>query len=175
MSIQKRGKWGWTTTAMGLASLALAVPGVQAAKPIRTMRPPASVTLLAGTACPFDVTDTELPGTTFKTTVFSDGRMQEKRKGREQFTNVATGESVILKLAATVTSEVRDGIMFFKSTGNAVARFFPGDQTDFGTVGEDGALLYVTGHAEGAFPLNTEILTSFSLSGRATDICGLIS
>jgi hypothetical protein len=175
MPIQNRSKPVWIATALGLASLALAVPGVQAAKPIRTTRSPESRTLVAGTACPFDVTDTELPGSTFKTTVFSDGRSQEKRKGREQFTNVATGESVILKLAVTVTSEVRDGIMFFKSAGNGSAQFFPGDQTDFGTVGEDGALLHVTGHVEGALDLNTELFTSFSLSGRATDICGLIS
>jgi hypothetical protein len=177
MPIQNRSKPVWIAAALGLASLALAVPGVQAAKPIVTTRPPVTTTLEAGTACPFEVTDTELPGSTFKTTVFSDGRSQEKRKGQEQFTNVATGESVIVKLAATVTSEVRDGILFFKSTGIAVGRFFPGDQGPFGTVGEDGALFHVTGHAEGVVDLSTEngIGIFFSLSGRATDICGLIS
>ena len=175
MSIQNRSKCVWIAAALGLASLALAVPGVQAAKPTRTTRPPESSLLPAGMACPFDVTQTELPGSTFKTTVFSDGRSQEKRKGRVQFTNVGTGQSVIVKLAVTVTFEDRDGIRFFESSGIGFTQFFPGDQTDFGTIGEDGALLRITGHVEGALDLNADLFTSYSLNGQATDICGLIS
>ena len=175
MSIQNRGKWVWIAAALGLASLALAVPGVQAAKPTPTTRPPGSEPLEAGTACRFAVIETELPGTTFKTTVFSDGREQEKRKGRVQFTNPATGQSVIVQLAVTVTFEERGGITFFKSSGIGFTRFLPGDQTDFGTIGEDGALLRITGHVEGAFGPPDDLFIFYSLSGRKSDICGLIS
>jgi hypothetical protein len=174
MSFQNRSRWVWIAAALGLVSLALAVPGVQAAKPTRMTRPPGSLLLPAGEACPFDVLETELPGSTFKTTVFSDGREQEKRKGRVQFTNVATGQSVIVKLAVTVTFEVRDGILFFESSGIGFTPFLPGDQTDFGTIGEDGALLRITGHVEGAFGPDG-LFTSYSLNGRRSDICGLIS
>jgi hypothetical protein len=175
MRSQSRGKRVWITTALAFASLALAVPGVQAAKPTRTPLPLESTTLVAGTACPFDVTDTPLPGSKLTETVFSDGRVLITSAGRDQVTNDATGESVVLNTSGTVRFEERDGKVFIESTGHVVFFFLPGDQGPFGAAGEDGAYYHVIGHAKETLDLDQDLITSFSFSGRATELCGLIS
>jgi hypothetical protein len=175
-SFAHQGKRAAILVGLGLIALAVAVPTVHAAKPTRTPLPLGTTELEAGTACPFDVTITTLPGSTLTETVFSDGRVVITSQARERVTNVEEDKSIVLNASGTLTiEEDADGNLHFTSTGHINFFFLPGDEGPFGTTGENGGLFHVVGRATETLDLEQDRITSFSWSGQATELCSLIS
>ncbi len=59
-------------------------------------------------------------------------------------------------------------------TGRFMFLFLPGDQGPFGQVAEP-ALIRLVGHSRYTFDIDNNLVTAFSLSGVATDLCALIA
>lgn len=164
-------------TAAGLLALGIAAPVVHAAKP-STPLPPTPLSLPAGLGCAFDV---ELePDSTSRATLteFGDGRILITSNGESTVTNLDDPtRSVRVRdrgtLLQTYDADAND--VFIEAQGQTIFYFYPGDQGPLGTVGPNGGLFHVTGHVREMWDLDNDVITSFSSSGQATDLCALIS
>ena len=161
-----------------VGALALvAVPTALAAKPIRTVleQPPPSV-IPAGQGCSFDVGEQAGEGMT-TLTEFSDGRTVIHVNADPILTNLETGDTFVQRARAKVTDTVdaQANEIVEEISGQVFVSFLPGDQGPSGVVEEPGALLSIIGHQRLTFDADTFVLTSYSLNGKATDICAQLS
>lgn len=111
---------------------------------------------------------------------FDDGRFVITGSGRDTVTNLDDDISLTLKTSGKITfSDTADGDLRVQASGRTVFYFFAGDQGPFGPVGANGALYYIVGHVDEILDLDEEgsvtSVTSFEWSGRATELCSLIS
>ena len=112
-------------------------------------------------------------------TEFSDGRSQTIRHAQTTLTNPGTGDSFVQvsRYKETQTPDPEANEVLVETSG----RFFIGfeeweaDKGPLGEIGEDGMLASVIGHEQYTLHPDTGVITSYSLDGRATDICALLS
>ena len=155
----------------------IAIPMAKAAKPDRTVFGPSSPdTIPAGFGCSFDVGFQPSDDAFRIVTVFSDGRTVTIGHGRPTLTNLDTGESYVQtsRYKATETYNPESNDVLIEVSGRIYLQFFPGDQGPSGTVGANGALFAVAGHAALTVDLDTFVYTSFSLDGQSLDLCAAI-
>jgi hypothetical protein len=164
--------------ALAVGALALiSVPSAVGAKPTRTLIEAESFVIPAGFGCAFDVEEQVQEGTTVVVTEFSDGRVVTHGNSEPTLVNLDTGTSFVQRTRATVTetydAEMND--LLVEISGRIFISLFPGDQGPVGEIGENGALLAVVGHQHLTVDLDTDVITSYSLDGQATDLCALLS
>lgn len=154
----------------------IAVPTALGAKPIKTEFQPQPFVIPAGFGCPFDVdvADEDAQATI---TQFSDGRVVIHGHAEPTVTNLETGDSFLQRTRAKITQTVdpEANEVLFEISGRILINLYPGDQGPFGEVGEDGLVASVIGHQRFTADLDTEVVTSYSLDGQATDVCPLTS
>jgi hypothetical protein len=98
-------------------------------------------------------------------------------RSRLTLTNLETGDSFVQvsRYKVTETFDPEANEVLVEISGRIFIGFIEGDQGPFGEVGEDGLLVSVIGHQQFTVDLGTNVVTSYSLDGTATDICPLIS
>ena len=152
-------------------------PAAFGAKPIRTVFHPQPIFIPAGFGCAFDVEEVPSADTRAVITEFSDGRTVIQGKSDPTLTNLETGEVFLQRTRAKIT-DVYDPLandVLEEISGRIFVGFFPGDEGPFGEVGENGALYSVIGHQRLTYDLDAQVITSYSLDGRAIDICAALS
>lgn len=171
------------TAVAGIIVVALALLAVPTtalgAKPIRTVTEPKGFVAPAGTYCSFGVEGQPDENARRTITQFSDGRIQTIGHAQTTLTNRATGDSFVQvsRYKETQTFDPEANEVLVETSG----RFFIGfeeweaDKGPLGEVGEDGMLASVIGHEQYTLHPDTGVITSYSLDGRATDICALLS
>ena len=110
-------------------------------------------------------------------TEFSDGRVVTHGTAPEiTVTNLETGDSFLQRsrYKETVRHVAEANDLLVEISGRYAINLFPGDQGPFGEV-EDGALLSVVGHQAFTLDLDTDVITAYSLKGKATDTCAELS
>jgi hypothetical protein len=164
-------------TALSAAGALVIAPAVGAGKPVRTPLPAEPLALDAGSSCRFDVVLTPQAGTRITQTEFDDGRVVIKTNGSSNVANADTGAEVTVRDHSTVTNvlDADANDLHIEASGQTIFYFFPGDQGPFGEVGPNGGLFHVTGHVEEIWDLDTDVVTAFSLNGRATELCSRIA
>jgi hypothetical protein len=164
--------------AVVVAALALiAAPPALGVKPTKTVLEAEGFVIPAGEGCAFDVEEQVPEGTTFVVKEFSDGRIVTHGNSDPTLVNLDTGDSFIQRTRATVTetydAEAND--LSVEISGRVFVSFLPGDQGPFGEVGAAGGLFSVIGHQRFTVDLDSDVITSYSLAGKAIDICPLLS
>ena len=158
------------------ALLLVSDPALAAAKPTRTVIVPEPILIPAGFGCPFDVGGEPDDKARQTITEFSDGRVQTIGRANPTLTNLDTGKSIVhhssYKLTQTYNSDTDEVVLSI--SGKFFITLYPGDQGPFGVVGENGALLSITGNQYLTLDPETEVITSYSLDGQATDLCALL-
>ena len=153
-------------------------PAVLAAKPTRTLVEFSDPWVFpAGLGCAFDVGAVPSDGARGAITDFGDGVTATVGHGNGTFTNLDTGASYfqMSRYRAIETYDPVTNDVVIQLSGRVWFNLYPGDQGPFGLVDEPGALLSIQGQVAYTFDLDTELVTSFSLDGQATDICALLS
>lgn len=146
----------------------VAVPTAMGAKPIRTVISPLPpIALPAGLGCSFPLDGQPDPKAQQTIMEFSDGRIVTFGHANATLTNLDTGASILWRSRYRLSDNSGRGRFFFL--------FFPGDEGPLGEVGENGALLGLVGHFQWTADPLTDVITSFTLNGQATDICALLS
>lgn len=161
---------------LGVAVLILAGgSAAYAAPPERAPFTPDPTVLGPGQACDFNVEIAQEGN--YTQTTFADGRFTITGSGRDTVTNLDADLSLTLRTSGKITiTELVNGDQRLQASGRTVFYFFEGDQGPFGPVGEDGALYYIVGHVDETLDPDTGFtVTSFEWSGRATELCSLIS
>lgn len=160
-----------------MAVILLAASGASAAPPERQPFTPDPTVLEPGQACTFNVEIAQGPGSKFTETVFDDGRTVIIGSGSDRITNLDDEISITLPTSGKITfTELANGDLRAQVSGRTVFFFFEGDQGPSGLVGEDGALYHIVGHVDETLDPDTGFtVTSFEWSGRATELCSLIS
>jgi hypothetical protein len=161
---------------LGVAVLVLAGASVAyAARPEREPYTPDPTVLGPGQACDFNVEITQEGN--YTQTTFADGRVTITGSGQDTVTNLDADLSLTFRTSGKITTtELANGDQRLQASGRTVFYFFEGDQGPFGPVGEDGALYYLVGHVDETLDPDTDFtVTSFEWSGRATELCSLIS
>lgn len=160
---------------LGVAVLILAGASVaQAAQPERAPYTPDPTLLEPGQACGFGVEIAQEGN--YTQTVFDDGTFVVTGSGQDRVTNLDDDISLTLRTSGKLTmSESMDGDLRIQASGRTVFYLFEGDQGPFGLVDFPGALYYIVGHVDEILDLDTDTVTSFEWSGRATQLCSLIS
>jgi hypothetical protein len=161
---------------IGSAIALVVAPVAVAAKPIRTVFDPQAFVIPAGGGCAFDVEGQ--PGDAWATlTEFSDGRTVLHGHGEPTLTNLETSDTFAQRTRATVTDTLdpQANEIVEEISGRIFIGLFPGDQGPSGLVEEPGALLSVVGHQRLIYDADTFVVTSYSLNGKATDICAQLS
>jgi hypothetical protein len=156
----------------------IAAPPALGAKPTRTVIGSTGDFLIpAGFGCSFDVgvqADEDARGAI---TEFSDGRVQIVAHAELTLRNPETGDSVVQRSSykETDTFDTEANDLLIEISGRYGLALFPGDQGPAGEVGESGALFAVTGRQQFTLDLDSDLVTSYSLNGQATDLCPLLS
>ena len=161
-----------------VAALALfVVPTGLAAKPTRTVFEPQPFVIPAGLGCSFDVEARPGDGARAALTEFSDGRTVLHGHATSTLTNLETGATFAQRTRAKVTDtfDPEANEIVEEISGRIFIGFFPGDQGPSGLVEEPGAVLSVIGHQRLTYDADTFVITSYSLNGKATDICAQLS
>lgn len=160
-----------------VGALALvAVPTALASKPIRTVFEPRPFVIAAGQGCAFDV-QVQPRNARATLTEFSDGRTVLRGHGDGTLTNRETGETFDQRTRAKVTDtfDPQTNEIAEEISGRIFVAFLPGDQGPSGVVEAPGAVLSVIGHQRLTYDADTFAVTSYSLNGKATDICAQLS
>lgn len=161
-----------------VGALALvAVPTALAAKPIRTVFEPQPLVIPAGFGCSFDVGGQPGEGARATLTEFSDGRTVIQGHAEPTLTNLETGETFAQRTRAKITDtfDPQTNEIVEEVSGRIFINLYPGDQGPSGLVEEPGAVLSVIGHQRLTFDPDTFVVSSYSLNGKATDICAQLS
>jgi hypothetical protein len=157
------------------AFLAVGATAAWAAKPERAPYSPDPIQLETGQACAFPVQIEPVSGSTFTATTFGDGRFVITGSGHDRVTNLVTSATHTVPTSGKLTiTELPDGDQRIQGSGRSIFYLFEGDQGPFGEVGFPGALYYVVGNVDETLDLDTNVITSFGWSGRATELCGLV-
>jgi hypothetical protein len=162
---------------VALAALIVVAPAT-GAKPTRTVvHLEGGFLIPAGQGCSFDVRgeSSERARQTF--TEFSDGRIVTIGHAEPTLINLDTGNSFVQRsrYKATETFDPETNELFVEISGRFFINLFEGDQGPSGEVEEPGELLSVIGHQQFTVDPDTGVITSYSLDGRATDLCSLLS
>jgi hypothetical protein len=168
----------WLTLAAVILALLVSNPlPAIAGKPTRTVIEPTGVLIPAGFGCSFDVEGQPDEDAWSAITEFEDGRIQIISNAKPTLTNLDTGESIVhhSSYKQTLSYDPIGNDFLIELSGRIFAQFFPGEEGPFGEVGEDGALLSLAGYFQATWDLDTELYTSFSMDGKVTDLCTLLS
>ena len=151
-------------------------PAALAAKPTRTViEPPDPFVIPTGLGCAFDVGVAPIGWQAI--TEFDDGRTVRIGHADISMTNLDTGASY-LQISRYRDVETYDPVTndaLVQVSGRIFWNLWPGDRGPFGVIGEPGAVFGTVGNVTVTFDLDTELVTSFSLDGQATDICSELS
>ena len=163
-------------TALALVTFGLVGASIaSAAKPERGPLITEPTVLEPGQACAFDVEISQVPGSNFTETFFSN-RYVITGSGHERVRQLPGGPSVTLPTSGKVTvSDLVNGDQRVQASGRNIFYFFEGDQGPFGEVGSNGALYYIVGHVDEVLDPDTGFtVTAFEWSGSATELCSQI-
>ncbi|HEU4319685.1 MAG TPA: hypothetical protein VFS66_06350 [Acidimicrobiia bacterium] len=164
------------TVARRMLVLAVAVLVLAGASPAYAAKPergPATPALIESDVCAFPVQNSQEGN--YTETTFADGRIVITGSGRDTVTNVDADISLTLKTSGKITITEVDGDQRLQASGRTLFWFYAGDQGPFGPVGANGALYYIVGHVDQILDQELLLVTSFEWSGRATELCSLIS
>jgi hypothetical protein len=164
-------------TAFVVALALLVAPAGRAAKPTRTVFEPQPGVFPAGFGCSFDVQRQPGDGARATLTEFSDGRTMLHGHAKVTLTNLETGDTFAQRTRAKVTDtfDPEGNQIVEEISGRIFILLLPGEQGPSGLVEEPGALLSVVGHQRLTLDADTFVTTSYSLNGKATDICARLS
>ena len=162
-----------------LATL-VAVPAASADKPDRSPAEPFGdpVTIPAGVVCDFDLTVGEVVNNGTFTTFFDKQGVPRWTHGSGKlvwrYTNEVTHRSIDVNISGPgKTVEGDDGVVHIDGTGPWGLLFFPGD--DPGPLGPAPGAFIVTGHMQLEFDTNTGVFTLVGYTGKAQNVCTLLS
>jgi hypothetical protein len=179
MAVPRFSRWQAALITVVVVAL-ISVPTALGAKPTRTViHPEGDVDFVfpAGFGCSFDVRAEPDENGSGLITEFSDGRVVTHGHADITLTNLETGDSFLQRsrYEETVRHVAETNDLFVEISGRYGINLFPGDQGPFGEVGENGALLSVVGHQVFTLDLDTDVITAYSLTGKATDACAELS
>ena len=166
--------------ALSLAGVAASSGPAQAAKPTRIVLPPKndSFVVPAGLGCAFDVqVRRDDPEAHVTTTIFDDGRVMTQGHATPTLVNLDSGLSLDhdSNYRSVLTLDPDSPVAHVVINGTFYISVWPGDDGPFGVVVEPGAMFSLTGHVTFDIELPSEVITSFTLNGTATDLCAPLS
>jgi hypothetical protein len=167
------GRWA---IVVALVSAVLA-PVAMANKPDRQVLPGADEVVPPGLACPGAVAPEGVHvrslGPTSVVRTWDDGRALLSGRHPDEFTNVATGKSIILRLQGSAAFVPQaDGSVKGRLSGRTVYIFFPGEVGP----GDDatGRTYVFTGNVRLVLDASGAVV-GFSSSGKMDDVCAMIA
>ncbi|WP_133411765.1 hypothetical protein [Agromyces badenianii] len=145
-------------------------------KPTRTVVVPESIVIPVGEACSFPVALDVPERVSVVVTEFADGRIVTHDRAKLTLTNADTGESLVHITSAMITEvPAGGGEIQVDISGQLFMWFYPGDQGPNGLVEYPGEAFSVNGHTRVTVDEETLVFTSFSIKGKATDICAALA
>ena len=151
-----------------LVAGALAVPAALAQPPVKEPLVSEPQEFPAGVVCPFPVLGESVSGNE-SITFFASGRFHITGTGSTRFTNLDTGESIVLDTSGSVSFvPLEDGNLAITGSGRNLFFFLPQD------VGGAGLFL-LTGHVSEILDTTTDTITVSESRGQRTDVCAALS
>ena len=151
-----------------LVAGALAVPAALAQPPVKEPLVSEPMEFPAGVVCPFPVLGESVSGNE-SITFFASGRFHITGTGSTRFTNLDTGESIVLDTSGSVSFlPLPDGNVAIAGHGRNLFFFLPQD------VGGAGLFL-LTGQVSEILDATTDTITVSESRGQRTDVCAALS
>ena len=130
----------------------------------------------AGEVSEFAVTLTPQDGARETFTGLPDGRERIRFDADTLITADEHGtELLVREHYTTIVEEIDEGEEVFTTTGTGIIFLFEDDAGPRGTVGENGALIAVSGRLQQTFDPDEDLITAFTLRGRAVDLCAALA
>ena len=129
----------------------------------------------AGEVCEFPVTPTPHAGAREGVSELPDGRERIRFDANTLITTDEPGTQRLLREhSATVVEVINEDEEAFTTIGTGIIHLLDGDAGPSGPVGENGALDALAGRLQQTFDPDEDLITSFTLRGRAIDLCAAL-
>ena len=178
--MKSKYQWVLLPALIGIAAYGASgplAPAAMADKPDRQVLPPGDTVYPAGEECPAALEPAGVrvrnTGPTSVLRVWDTGRSLFSGRHPGEWTNLATGKSVVLRLQGSADAVPQaDGSFVGRLSGTTVFEFFPGD---VGPGDQTTPRVYVfTGDVKLVFD-PSGVVVAFSYTGTADDVCAMIA